>query len=94
MAKEIQKKALTRGPNRKLTRRQQKFVKEIVANDGLITLREAAIRAGYPAASAHSRSYELCSPKHCPHVVNEIARYRSELDEMYGVNYKRHIRDM
>ena len=82
------------GPNRKLTRRQEKFVKELVANDGLITMREAAIRAGYPAASAHSRAYELCSPKHCPHVVNEIARYRDELDEMYGVNYKRHIRDM
>ena len=29
-----------RGPNRKLTRRQEKFVKELVANDGLITLRE------------------------------------------------------
>jgi phage terminase small subunit len=84
----------TRGPDRKLTRRQQKFVKELVANDGLVTMREAAIRAGYPAASAHSRAYELCSPKHCPHVVNEIARYRDELDEMYGVNYKRHIRDM
>jgi hypothetical protein len=37
-----------RGPNRKLTRRQEKFVKELVANDGLITLREAACRAGYP----------------------------------------------
>ena len=84
----------TRGPDRKLTRRQEKFVKELVANDGLVTMREAAIRAGYPAASAHSRAYELCSPKHCPHVVNEIARYRDELDEQYGVNYKRHLKDM
>ena len=84
----------TRGPDRKLTRRQEKFVKELVANDGLITMREAAIRAGYPAASAHSRAYELCSPKHCPHVVTEIARYRDELDEQYGVNYKRHLKDM
>ena len=84
----------TRGPDRKLTRRQEKFVKELVANDGLITMREAAIRAGYPPKSAHSRAYELCSPKHCPHVVNEIARYRDELDEQYGVNYKRHLKDM
>ena len=84
----------TRGPDRKLTRRQEKFVKELVANDGLISMREAAIRAGYPPKSAHSRAYELCSPKHCPHVVTEIARYRDELDEQYGVNYKRHLKDM
>ena len=84
----------TRGPDRKLTRRQEKFVKELVANDGLISMREAAIRAGYPPKSAHSRAYELCSPKHCPHVVSEIARYRDELDEQYGVNYKRHLKDM
>ena len=83
-----------RGPNRKLTRRQEKFVKELVSNDGLITLREAAIRAGYPAASAHTRAFELTSPKHCPHVVSEITRYRDELDEMYAVGYKKHVRDL
>jgi phage terminase small subunit len=83
-----------RGPNRKLTRRQEKFVKELVSNDGLITLREAAIRAGYPAASAHTRAFELTSPKHCPHVVAEITRYRDELDEMYAVGYKKHVRDL
>lgn len=83
-----------RGPNRKLTRRQEKFVKELVSNDGLITLREAAIRAGYPAASAHTRAFELTSPRHCPHVVAEIARYRDELDEMYAVGYKKHVRDL
>ena len=88
------KRALTRGPDRKLTRRQEKFVKELVSNDGLITAREAAIRAGFPPSSAHARAYELCSPKYCPHVVNEIARYREELDEMYGVTFKRHIKDM
>ena len=84
----------TRGPNRKLTRRQEKFVKELVSNDGLITMREAAIRAGYPPASAHTRAYELTSQNICPHVVSEIARYRDELDEMYSVGYKRTIRDL
>ena len=79
---------------RKLTRRQEKFVKELVANDGLITLREAAIRAGYPPGSAHSRAWELCSLDHCPHVVREIERYREELDSQYAVTYKRHVRDM
>ena len=83
-----------RGPNRKLTRRQEKFVKELVANDGLITLREAAIRAGYPPGSAHSRAWELTNNNISPHVVAEIARYRDELDEQFGVTYKRHIKDM
>ena len=69
-------------------------MKELVSNDGLITLREAAIRAGYPAASAHTRAFELTSPKHCPHVVAEITRYRDELDEMYAVGYKKHVRDL
>ena len=84
----------TRGPNRKLTRRQEKFVKELVANDGLITMREAAIRAGFPPASAHTRAWEMTSQNVCPHVVSEIARYRDELDEMYAVGYKKHIRDL
>jgi|TARA_R110001632_G_scaffold231921_1_gene371455 phage terminase small subunit len=69
-------------------------VKELVANDGLITLREAAIRAGYPPRSAHSRAWELTNNNISPHVVSEIARYREELDEQYGVTYKRHIKDM
>ena len=83
-----------RGPNRKLTRRQEKFVKELVSNDGLITLRESAIRAGYPAGSAHTRAYELTNINICPHVVAEITRYRDELDEMYAVGYKKHVRDL
>ena len=88
------KKGRNRGPHRKLTRRQEKFVKELVSNDGLITMREAAIRAGYPAGSAHARAHELTNYNICPHVVNEIARYRDELDEMYAVGYKKHVRDL
>ena len=37
-----------------LTRRQELFVKELVSKDGQITMREAAINAGYPASSAHT----------------------------------------
>ena len=80
--------------NKKLTRKQQLFVKELVSNDGLITNREAAERAGYPAGSAHTRAYELMNPNKCPHVVAEIKRYRDELDEKFGVDFKRHIRDL
>ena len=80
-------------PNKRLTRKQQLFVKELVSNDGLITNREAAERAGYGAGS-HTRAYELMNPNKCPHVVAEIKRYRDELDEKYGVDFKRHIRDL
>ena len=77
-----------------LTRRQELFVKELVSKDGQITLREAAINAGYPVSSAHSRAYELTNPRICPHVVAAIKAYREELDEKYGINYRRHLRDL
>lgn len=80
--------------NRPLTRRQELFVKELVSKDGQITMREAAINAGYPASSAHTRAYEMTNPHVCPHVVAAIKAYRDELDEKYGINYRRHIRDL
>ena len=61
-----------------LTRKQELFVKELVSKDGQITLREAAINAGYPASSAHTRAYELTNPHISPHVVNEVRRYLSK----------------
>ena len=89
-----EKKRLERLRNKPLTRRQEKFVKEIVSNDGLITAREAAVRAGYPISSAHTRAFELLNANICPHVTREIERYRAELDEKYEVGYKRHVRDL
>jgi phage terminase small subunit len=80
--------------SRPLTRKQELFVKELVSKDGQITMREAAINAGYPASSAHTRAYEMTNPHICPHVVAAIKAYRDELDEKYGINYKRHIRDL
>jgi len=79
---------------RKLTRRQELFVKELVSKDGQITLREAAINAGFPANSAHVRAHEMTNPNMCPHVVAAIQSYRQELDEKYGVSYQRHLRDL
>ena len=84
-------KSSTRSP---LTRKQELFVKELVANDGQITLREAAINAGYPASSAHTRAYELTNPHISPHVVSAIKAYRDELDQKFGITYQRHLRDM
>ena len=69
-------------------------MKELVSKDGQITMREAAINAGYPASSAHTRAYELTNPHISPHVVNAIQAYRAELDEKFGVTYQRHLRDL
>lgn len=80
--------------NHPLTRKQELFVKELVSKDGQITLREAAINAGYSATSAHTRAYELTNPNISPHVVAAIQSYRRELDEKYGITYQRHIRDL
>ena len=80
--------------NRPLTRKQELFVKELVSKDGQITMREAAINAGYPASSAHTRAYDMTNPHICPHVVGAIKAYRDELDEKFGINYRRHIRDL
>jgi hypothetical protein len=80
--------------DRPLTRKQELFVKELVSKDGQITMREAAINAGYPVSSAHTRAYEMTNPHICPHVVAAIKAYRDELDEKYGINYKRHVRDL
>ena len=80
--------------NQPLTRKQELFVKELVSKDGQITMREAAINAGYPVSSAHTRAYELTHPHIGPHVVAAIQAYRAELDEKYGVTYQRHLRDL
>jgi len=77
-----------------LTRRQELFVKELVSKDGQITMREAAVNAGYPVSSAHTRAYELTNQHISPHVVHAIRAYRQELDEKFGVTYQRHLRDL
>ena len=89
-----EKKRIARLLDKPLTRRQQKFVMEVVSNDGLQTARESAVKAGYPVSSAHARAHELQNPNICPHVAREIERYRAELDEKYEVGYKRHVRDL
>ena len=85
------RKSLVPPEEQKLTRREELFVKILVSEDGLVTQREAGIRAGVPACSAHSRSTEMMKR---PRVARAIAQYRAELDEMYAVNYKRSERDL
>ena len=77
-----------------LTRKQELFVKELVSKDGQITMREAAINAGFAPRSAHTRAYEMTNPNIYPNICRQIREYRNELDAKYGVDYKRHLRDM
>ena len=81
-------------PDKRLTRKQELFVRELVAKDGQITMREAAINAGYPPKSAHVRASELTNPRLNPHVCRAIREYRQELDQKYGGEYQRHLRDL
>ena len=85
------RKSLVPAEERPLSRREERFVKILVSSDGLITMREAAVKAGAPAVSAHSRAYEMMRR---PRVAPAIAQYRSELDEMYAVTFKRSERDL
>ena len=85
------RKSLIPPEEQPLSRREEKYVKILVSEDGLVTQREAAIRAGVPACSAHSRSTEMMKR---PRVARAITQYRAELDEMYAVNYKRSERDL
>ena len=77
-----------------LTAREWAFVKEYVSGDGEVTMKEAAIRAGYSPKSASQTAHTLTSPDKAPHVVAAIQEYRAELAEKYGTNFDRHMRDL
>jgi len=74
--------------------KEWKFVQEYVSGDGRVTLKEAAIRAGYPAASASVRAWELTNPDMHPHIVAAIQAYRAELASKYNTSYERHMKDL
>lgn len=77
-----------------LTMKQKRFVEEIVVNDGAITLREAAERAGYSKKNAHNAAYLLTNARIHPHVVLAIKKMREEQENKYGINKFRHLRDL
>ena len=74
--------------------KEWKFVQEYVSGDGRVTLKEAAIRAGYTTASASVMAWKLTNPKEYPHVVAAIQAYRAELASKYNTSYERHMRDL
>lgn len=79
---------------KRLTNKEWKFVQELVSADGQVTMKEAAIRAGYKATSASAMAWQLTNPKLNPHVVSAIQEYRAELAQKYGTNFERHMRDL
>jgi phage terminase small subunit len=77
-----------------LTAKHWKFVQEYVSGDGRITLKEAAIRAGYKDTSASVIAWQLTNPDLNPHIVAAIQEYRAELASKYNTSYERHMKDL
>jgi hypothetical protein len=73
---------------------QWRFVQYLVDGEGRDTLRQAAIKAGYPEDKAHKIAHVLTDPKTSPHVVAAIQQYRHDMAEKFGTNFERHLRDM
>ena len=69
--------------NTQLTRKQERFVKEFVTNDGFLTKRECAIKAGYSKGSAHVKAYELTNPDLNPHVCRYLEKKLQKETEKY-----------
>ena len=70
------------------------FVQEYVSGDGRVTLKEAAIRAGYKPTSASVMAWKLTNPDINPHIVAAIQAYRAELASKYNTSYERHMKDL
>ncbi len=77
-----------------LNAKEWKFVQEYVSGDGRVTLKEAAMRAGYKEGSASVMAWKLTNPKEYPHVVAAIQAYRAELASKYNTSYERHMKDL
>lgn len=79
---------------KRLNEREWTFVKELVAGEGAITAKEAAIRAGFNPKTASSIATTLTNPDKAPHIVAAIQEYRAELNAKYNTTFERHMRDL
>tara|TARA_R110000868_G_scaffold123045_2_gene326057 strand:+ start:957 stop:1769 length:813 start_codon:yes stop_codon:yes gene_type:complete len=77
-----------------VTPQEWKFVQELCSGDGAVSMKEAAIRAGWKPAQAWAAARRLTDPEKSPHVVAAIQEFRIELAEKYGTTFERHMRDM
>jgi hypothetical protein len=83
-------------PERKkaLTAREWKFVWEWVSGDGAVSLKEAALRAGYKPTSALESAKRLTDANVRPDVVAAIQEARRDLRAKYGTSLERHMKDL
>ena len=79
---------------KKLTQKEWIFVQELVSGDGAVSMKEAAMRAGYTPQSAKVMAWKLTNPDLNPHVVAAIQEYRAELAAKYSTTFERHMRDL
>ncbi len=73
-----------------LTDKQKEFVKLYVESAGQLSKTECARMAGYNKESAYQRAYEMTNPKICPHIVQEIGKYKQEYQEKYEITIDNH----
>ena len=71
-----------------------KFVQELCSQDGAISPKEAAIRAGWKPEQAGTAARRMTDPAKAPHVVAAIQEFRAELAAKYGTTFERHMRDL
>ena len=82
------------GKRKPLKPREAKFVEIYAGADGTISLKEAALQAGYPEGSAANMGHLLTSPDKYPQVVAAIQRRQAELNAKHGTTFERHMKDL
>lgn len=82
------------GKRKPLKPREAKFVEIYAGADGTMSLKEAALEAGYPLSNAANMGSQLTNPDLNPHVVAAIQRRRAELNAKYGTTFERHMKDL
>ena len=92
--KQAQAEGTSVGLRKKLSEKQIIFVKELIYNEGRITATEAAIRAGYPKASARTKASMLQNPKYSPLVVDYARQIREEVQKKYDVTIHKHFKEL
>jgi phage terminase small subunit len=85
---------LSPGRRKELTARELRFVELFLGATGAMTMKDAAVEAGYPPKSAHAIANKLTNPSLNPHVVAYMQKRQRELAAKYGTSLERHMQDL